>query len=181
MALPDRLRPRAVPVLARCGQEYSLSDEGITPVAYGMMPGLSMNSFSAVPLWTTSCDEYDRPVCWTSYRSGLSITFSSVRPMRTPPKGLLLVLLAAVPLGCDADQDTSSGRDGGSGGGTENTGAAACVAAGGRCIVGSGPCLGTIGPENCNPDRNPAGEFCCLPCTSGQVPADGGLPATGCR
>jgi hypothetical protein len=30
--------PNAINALARCGQGYLLSDEGLAPVAYGMMP-----------------------------------------------------------------------------------------------------------------------------------------------
>jgi hypothetical protein len=36
-----RLHPNAIKALARCGQGYSLSDEGLAPVAYPMMPPLS--------------------------------------------------------------------------------------------------------------------------------------------
>jgi hypothetical protein len=37
----DRLLPNAITAEARCGQGYSLSDEGLAPVAYPMMPALS--------------------------------------------------------------------------------------------------------------------------------------------
>ena len=33
-----RLHPNAIKALARCGQGYLLSDEGLSPVAYGMLP-----------------------------------------------------------------------------------------------------------------------------------------------
>jgi hypothetical protein len=58
-------------------------------------------------------------------------------------------------------------------------GPARCVAAGGRCVIGppSNCAGGTVGPQDCNPDRNPGGAICCLPCPSGQVPVDGG---SGC-
>ena len=36
-----RLHPNAIKALARCGQGYSLSDEGLAPVAYPLMPALS--------------------------------------------------------------------------------------------------------------------------------------------
>ena len=36
-----RLHPNAIKALARCGQGYSLSDAGLAPVAYPMMPALS--------------------------------------------------------------------------------------------------------------------------------------------
>ncbi len=36
-----RLRPNAIKGLALCGQGCSLSDEGLAPVAYLMMPALS--------------------------------------------------------------------------------------------------------------------------------------------
>jgi hypothetical protein len=35
-----RLHPNAIKALARCGQGYSLSDEGLAPVVYPMMPAL---------------------------------------------------------------------------------------------------------------------------------------------
>ncbi len=42
---------------------------------------------------------------------------------------------------------------------------AACVAAGGTCVIGpqSNCASGNIGPQNCNPDRDPGGAICCLP------------------
>ena len=80
--------------------------------------------------------------------------------------GLECVLAASV-LACSSDSSAN--------------GAADCVAAGGECIIGSGPCKGTEGPQDCNPDRNPGGAFCCLPCPAGQSPRDGGLPVTGCE
>jgi hypothetical protein len=38
-----RLHPNAIKALARCGQGYSLSDEGLAPVVYPMMPALSVD------------------------------------------------------------------------------------------------------------------------------------------
>ncbi|HEU5219298.1 MAG TPA: hypothetical protein VFU23_11595, partial [Gemmatimonadales bacterium] len=35
-----RLHPNAIKLLARCGQGYLLSDEGLKPVVYGMLPPL---------------------------------------------------------------------------------------------------------------------------------------------
>ena len=35
-----RLHPNAIKNLARCGQGYLLSDEGLQPLAYGMFPAL---------------------------------------------------------------------------------------------------------------------------------------------
>jgi hypothetical protein len=58
-------------------------------------------------------------------------------------------------------------------------GPAQCAAAGGRCVIGPpSNCVGMIGPQDCNPDRNPGGAICCVPCPSGQTPVDGG---TGCH
>lgn len=34
------LHPNAIQALARCGQGYSLSDEGLAPVAYPLMPAI---------------------------------------------------------------------------------------------------------------------------------------------
>jgi len=60
------------------------------------------------------------------------------------------------------------------------TGPEACKAAGGTCVVGGTQCIGTVGPQDCNPDRTPAGQYCCLPCPALQTPADGGFPPAGC-
>jgi hypothetical protein len=48
-------------------------------------------------------------------------------------------------------------------GGCERSGPAACVAAGGQCVLGGGSldCL-ERGPQDCNPDVNPGGAICCL-------------------
>ena len=34
-----KLHPNAIKSLARCGQGYIYNDEGIRPIAYGMLPG----------------------------------------------------------------------------------------------------------------------------------------------
>lgn len=52
-------------------------------------------------------------------------------------------------------------------------GPAACVAAGGQCLIGSNPCPNR-GSQDCNPDRNPGGAFCCLPCPNGTQSNDAG-------
>jgi hypothetical protein len=56
----------------------------------------------------------------------------------------------------------------------------ACIAAGGQCVLGGYRC-GYVGPQDCNPDRNPGGAFCCLGCPSGTTPApvDGGIACIG--
>ena len=46
----DRLHPNAIKALARCGQGYSLSDEGLAPVAYGMLPALNADDPLAEPV-----------------------------------------------------------------------------------------------------------------------------------
>ncbi len=38
-----RLHPNAIKNLARCGQGYLLSDTVLKPVAYGMLPSLSLH------------------------------------------------------------------------------------------------------------------------------------------
>jgi hypothetical protein len=53
------------------------------------------------------------------------------------------------------------------------SGREACVAAGGQCLLGGNACANP-GPQDCNPDRNPGGAFCCLPCPSGTKANDGG-------
>jgi hypothetical protein len=59
--------------------------------------------------------------------------------------------------------------------GSSASGPAECVAAGGQCRLPnpSIPCANP-GPQDCNPDRNPGGAFCCLPCPSGTHANDGG-------
>ena len=36
-----RLHPNAIKALARCGQGYPLSNDGLAPVVYGMLPALT--------------------------------------------------------------------------------------------------------------------------------------------
>ena len=52
-----------------------------------------------------------------------------------------------------------------------------CVAAGGECKLGSAAhtrdCA-NVGPQDCNPDVNPGGAICCLPCAAGKVQTDAG-------
>jgi len=54
-----------------------------------------------------------------------------------------------------------------------SSGAQACVAAGGQCVLGGHTCANS-GPQDCNPDRNPGGAFCCLPCPIGSKANDAG-------
>jgi hypothetical protein len=54
-----------------------------------------------------------------------------------------------------------------------NSGPAACVAAGGRCVIGGNTCPNR-GAQDCNPDRNPGGAICCLPCPQGTTSNDAG-------
>ena len=64
------------------------------------------------------------------------------------------------------------------------SGEAACEAAGGQCVLGGGPCSGTQGTQECNPNVNPGGAFCCLPCPVGQTPNDAGnahVIVSGCH
>jgi hypothetical protein len=58
-------------------------------------------------------------------------------------------------------------------GACSSSGPEACVAAGGRCVLGGNPCPHTR-PQDCNPDRNPGGAFCCLPCPAGTRLNDAG-------
>ena len=44
---------------------------------------------------------------------------------------------------------------------TDTSGPAECASAGGRCVVGGSSCS-TVGSQDCNPNRNPGGAFCCL-------------------
>ncbi len=55
----------------------------------------------------------------------------------------------------------------------DNSGPAACAAAGGQCLIGGNTCPNR-GPQDCNPDRNPGGAFCCLPCPAGTKANDAG-------
>jgi hypothetical protein len=54
---------------------------------------------------------------------------------------------------------TDAGASGNPG---QPSGPDACKAAGGRCVLGGFPSCATVGPQDCNPDRNPGGAFCCL-------------------
>ena len=48
-------------------------------------------------------------------------------------------------------------------------GPAECAAAGGHCILGPPTNCdgGVVGPQDCNPERNPGGGVCCLPQDAG--------------
>jgi hypothetical protein len=50
----------------------------------------------------------------------------------------------------------------------------ACVAAGGKCLLGPGLQCAKVGPQDCNPEINPGGAFCCLE----EISADAGKDAT---
>ena len=56
---------------------------------------------------------------------------------------------------------------------SSDSGAGTCSAAGGQCLLGSASCPNR-GPQDCNPDKNPGGAFCCLPCPNGKEPNDAG-------
>ena len=51
-----------------------------------------------------------------------------------------------------------------------------CTTAGGKCLSAGSTCPNR-GGEACNPDQDPPGAFCCLPCPSGGA-SDGG---SACR
>lgn len=54
---------------------------------------------------------------------------------------------------------------------TETSGQAECASAGGRCVLGGSSCS-AVGSQDCNPNRNPGGAFCCLDqpeCTDANV------------
>jgi hypothetical protein len=55
---------------------------------------------------------------------------------------------------------------------SSSSGQAQCEAAGGQCVLGGAWCSNP-GPQDCNPDRNPGGAFCCLSglCTAPPVQA----------
>jgi len=55
----------------------------------------------------------------------------------------------------------------------KSSGAEACVAAGGQCVLGGYSCPNP-GTQDCNPDKNPGGAFCCLPCQDGTRSNDAG-------
>jgi hypothetical protein len=52
-------------------------------------------------------------------------------------------------------------------------GPAACVAAGGQCLLGSATCA-HVGTADCNPGLNPGGAFCCLDKTGADAAPDNG-------
>ena len=68
---------------------------------------------------------------------------------------ILIALMMAVFVGCSS------------------SGTGACPAAGGQCMPGGAVCANR-GPQNCNPDQNPGGSFCCLPCPTGTKANDAG-------
>src|SRR5690242_1628026 len=90
------------------------------------------------------------------------------RPWRAPTKRAILqprgttmrtLVLGLTILLCGC---SSGGADNGSSTG----GPEACVQAGGQCLLGSAVATGAcpvIGPQDCNPERNPGGAVCCLP------------------
>ncbi|HXJ23088.1 MAG TPA: hypothetical protein VMT03_22915 [Polyangia bacterium] len=43
-----------------------------------------------------------------------------------------------------------------------------CTMAGGKCVAPGSPCSNR-GGQACNPDQDPPGAFCCLPCSSGDT------------
>lgn len=59
------------------------------------------------------------------------------------------------------------------GAGCSSSGPEACRAAGGECVLGGQRCANR-GPQDCNPDRNPGGAFCCVPCPDGTKANDAG-------
>jgi len=87
-----------------------------------------------------SCNS-DTP-CWTRCSSGLGGEMSCSGGIWSAGHGLF-------PCGPPA-------RDAGL------SGPAACVAAGGQCVVGGFTGCSKLGTQDCNPDRNPGGAFCCL-------------------
>jgi hypothetical protein len=63
----------------------------------------------------------------------------------------------------DRDRETKS--DGGHDTKSDDAGSngiAACAVAGGRCLLGGPAGCANVGPQDCNPDRNPGGAVCCL-------------------
>jgi hypothetical protein len=74
---------------------------------------------------------------------------------------ILTLLCVAALAACSSTPSGSSGPD-------------ACRAAGGTCVIGPGTGCATVGPQDCNPDRNPGGAICCLQ----QATADGAGDAT---
>jgi len=48
---------------------------------------------------------------------------------------------------------------------SSSSGPAACVAAGGKCVLGGNSCANR-GPQDCNPGRNPGGAFAAFSCPS---------------
>ncbi len=82
--------------------------------------------------------------------------------------GRMAGVVAVLALGCSGSGMLTEQDAGSSGVQGDPNGPAACVAAGGRCICGPFGCDGgVIGPQDCNPDRNPCGGVCCLPADAG--------------
>jgi hypothetical protein len=70
---------------------------------------------------------------------------------------------AGLPVGQDIGRDLSKLGDGASPDGSTGQGSS-CTAAGGECVLGSVSCAEQApeSAQDCNPDRNPGGAFCCL-------------------
>ena len=79
----------------------------------------------------------------------------------SPRNRFALILAAAIVNACGSD-------------GTPGvSGPQACAAAGGTCLIGPGIGCARVGPQDCNPDRNPGGAYCCLQ----REPIDAGTDA----
>ncbi len=86
------------------------------------------------------------PLCLSAIATGCTSSSSG------PADGSVAPADAEPDVSTDAEPDVSTG----------DSGPADCVAAGGQCVVGPAMNCGKVGPQNCNPDRNPGGAVCCL-------------------
>jgi hypothetical protein len=79
----------------------------------------------------------------------------------------MIIPLLAWAVACSACSSTNDADSG--------LASSGCYAAGGRCILGSNECMSRAkeSSQDCNPDRNPGGAFCCMDPEPEKVPQNG--------
>jgi hypothetical protein len=101
------------------------------------------------------------------YESDLSKTIGAREEATAPPCGCAAMFYPCCRGGtCHADlecQNMGPEGDAAADTGADADGPAACIAAGGECLVGGAISVCALaGPQDCNPERGPSGSYCCL-------------------
>jgi hypothetical protein len=96
---------------------------------------------------------------------------------------VLISFLCFIPVACSSGP-IPVGRDeflGVGEGGTAPDGQTACQSAGGTCVLGNVSCAEQApeSDQDCNPDRNPGGAFCCLSKTATDAAAGSACESAG--